>query len=81
MNYIRQAGQFYSFVANDFIAGSDQGIVTDMTLGFRFPKRIGAVVLEAQNLFDEQFRLQEINPQNPSIARRRIVLGKLYWNF
>ena len=41
--------------------GNDAFVVADGLLGYRFPQRRGLVTLEARNLFDQGFKLQDNN--------------------
>lgn len=39
--------------------GSDNFFVVDLAVGYRFPKRMGVVSLEARNLFADEFKYQD----------------------
>ncbi|MEW8347363.1 MAG: tetratricopeptide repeat protein [Candidatus Thiodiazotropha taylori] len=41
---------------------SDQFWVTDLSLGFRLPKRMGKIEVLTKNVFDKEFNYQSINP-------------------
>jgi Flp pilus assembly protein TadD len=43
------------------VAGSDSFWLLDASIGYRLPKRMGVVTLEARNLLDEEFRFQEVD--------------------
>ena len=48
----------------------------DASLGYRLPKRMGLIEIEARNLFDEGFRFQDTWPQNPRITPGRCILTR-----
>ena len=50
----------------------DRFWVVDTTLGFRLPNRRGSVSLGVDNLLDEEFAFQDIDPENPSIMPERM---------
>jgi hypothetical protein len=52
--------------------GEDRFWVVDTTLGFRLPNRRGSVSLGVNNLLDEEFAFQDIDPENPSIMPERM---------
>jgi outer membrane receptor protein involved in Fe transport len=53
--------------------GQDSFWVFDASLGYRLPNRRGIVALNVENLLDEQFRFQDIDPFNPRIMPERLV--------
>ena len=42
-------------------------------LGYRLPKRRGVLSLNVANLFDKDFRYQDIDPENPSVVPERFA--------
>ena len=65
---------------------SEDFVVVDAAVGYRFPKRLGIVSLEVRNLFDEEFVFQDPNinstePSNPRFVPERTVLGRLTLSF
>jgi tetratricopeptide (TPR) repeat protein len=71
--HLRQDGRFYDFVASAYVDGSSRGNLLDLGIGYRLPRRRGILTFEVRNALDEQFRFQEINPQNPTFPRRRVA--------
>ena len=71
-----------------FSDGSDEFVVVDAAIGYRFPDRFGAVSLEVNNLLDEEFEYQDDNfrefkdepstgPYTPDLQ----VIGRLTLNW
>ncbi len=60
--------QQVEFFYDDLIrAGDDRFWVTDMGLGYRFPRRVGSVSLTVKNLFDTTFQYQSANTTDTSL--------------
>jgi len=74
--YIDQEGDFIDPDLNVTYSGADSFWVFDATLGYRLPHRYGMLVLEARNLFDEEFRFQNTDSANPSIYPERLILAR-----
>jgi outer membrane receptor protein involved in Fe transport len=53
--------------------GEDRFSVLDAFIGYRLPNRRGLLSLNADNLLDESFQFQDIDPTNPSIMPERLV--------
>ena len=53
--------------------GQDTFWTTDAMLGYRLPKRRGVLSLNVANLFDKDFRYQDIDPENPSVVPERFA--------
>jgi tetratricopeptide (TPR) repeat protein len=70
------------------LAGSDNFVVVDAAIGWRFPNRLGIASLEVTNLFDEKFQYQDDSFREfrdepsigPYIPDRRIM-GRVTLNF
>jgi hypothetical protein len=78
--FIDQRGDF----GNDsegFTHGSDQFWIFDASIGYRLPKRFGLIIIEARNLFDEEFRFQDTDPANPNIYPERYISARLTLSF
>src|SRR5690606_9968128 len=78
--FVDQAGRFTpgQFGIDPIVhAGEDRFRVTDLSLGYRLPSRRGEVSLNVHNLFDEEFRFQDTDPENPHILPERMVMLKL----
>jgi tetratricopeptide (TPR) repeat protein len=52
---------------------ADEFWVLDASLGYRLPNRRGVVTLNVDNLFDQSFNFQDLDPLNPSIAPERMA--------
>jgi Tfp pilus assembly protein PilF len=80
--YIAQDGNFQAgFEPPDFIRPiikrkKDQFWIVDASIGYRLPKRLGIITIEAKNLFDKSFKFQDTDPENPSMQPMRLVLAK-----
>ncbi len=79
--YVDQEGWFFEFLPVDpfeqVIPGSDEFWVLDAAIRYRLPRRMGIVSLNADNILDEEFRFQDIDPANPDIIPERLVSLKL----
>ncbi|HQO77027.1 MAG TPA: TonB-dependent receptor, partial [Thermodesulfobacteriota bacterium] len=53
---------------------SDDFFIFDASLGYRLPKRLGTVSIEARNLTDEEFSFQDTDPLNPSVYPDSLIL-------
>jgi Tfp pilus assembly protein PilF len=53
--------------------GEDRFWVVDAFVGYRLPNRRGLVSLNADNLLDERFNFQDIDPSNPSLFPERLI--------
>jgi tetratricopeptide (TPR) repeat protein len=78
--YLHQDGEFGN-PADGFTPGSERFWVVDALVGYRLPKRLGAVTLEVRNLFDEAFSFQDSDPANPVTVPERVVLGRFTISF
>jgi hypothetical protein len=70
--YIDQRGTFAGLAFAP--SGEDRFWVVDTSIGYRLPKRYGRLALEIRNLFDEDFRFQDIDPGNPVVKPGRLAL-------
>jgi Tfp pilus assembly protein PilF len=74
--YVEQDGFFqtpFGQPGQMFAPGEDQFTVLDAFIGYRLPNRRGLLSLNADNLLDETFQFQDIDPTNPSIMPERLV--------
>jgi tetratricopeptide (TPR) repeat protein len=79
---VRQTGTFFSSsLSPDPVSGSASFWVTDASLGYRLPGRLGMVSLDVKNLFDRRFQFQETDFFAPAFARRRTVLARASLTF
>jgi outer membrane receptor protein involved in Fe transport len=72
VSHYHQEGAFAS-ATGGFEPGQDTFWTTDAMLGFRLPKRRGLLSLNVENLFDKDFRYQDIDPENPSVVPERFA--------
>jgi Tfp pilus assembly protein PilF len=56
-----------------YAPGEDRFWVLDAFVGYRLPNRRGLLSLNADNLLDEQFQFQDVDPTNPSLFPERLV--------
>ena len=53
--------------------GEDRFWVLDAFVGYRLPNRRGLLSLTADNLLDESFQFQDVDPTNPSLFPERLI--------
>jgi Tfp pilus assembly protein PilF len=76
---VRQKGEFQTGLAPSAIDppplayGEDQFSVLDAFVGYRLPNRRGLLSLNADNLLDESFQFQDVDPTNPSLFPERLI--------
>jgi outer membrane receptor protein involved in Fe transport len=80
--------QLRSSDPDSFADGSDDFVVVDALVGYRFPKRFGIASLEVNNLFntgfhyqDDSFRNFKDEPLSPRFVPERAVVGRITINF
>jgi outer membrane receptor protein involved in Fe transport len=80
--YVDQEGEFdpfpLSFLTEE---GRDSFWIVDAALSYRLPKRFGLITIEARNLFDQEFRYQDMDIASPRVAPERLILAKLTLSF
>jgi Tfp pilus assembly protein PilF len=78
-SYVHQEGEFQNgyppspFDPTPLAYGEDQFWVLDAFVGYRLANRRGLLSLNADNLLDETFQFQDIDPTNPSIFPERLI--------
>ena len=72
-SYIEQSGEFVSAPPQSLSPGEDQFWVVDAFVGYRLPNRRGLLSLNAENLLDESFQFQDVDPTNPSLFPERLI--------
>jgi tetratricopeptide (TPR) repeat protein len=76
--YVDQKGDFQDSTAPGLITpGQDKFWVFDVAAGYRLPKRFGVIGLQVNNLLDESFQFQDVDPENPRISPERLILLKI----
>ena len=76
VSFVDQDGQFQN-AAQIVASGSDRFWTFDASLGYRLPRRLGVAVVELRNLFDNEFRFQDISPGEPTILATRQVIARV----
>jgi tetratricopeptide (TPR) repeat protein len=74
--YVNQKGDFFDPFLLTTSRDKDSFWITDASIGYRFPKRMGIITLEVRNLFDEKFKFQDTDPTSPTIYPERLILGR-----
>jgi outer membrane receptor protein involved in Fe transport len=83
LSYVEQSGRFGreflggGDLANDIVSDQDSFSVVDLSLEYRLGQRRGMVGLYLRNLFDEEFKFQDTDPENPRIMPERHVSLRL----
>ncbi|HEX7081243.1 MAG TPA: TonB-dependent receptor [Gammaproteobacteria bacterium] len=75
--FVDQSGDFSAVASGPGVEtehGEDSFWVADLSLGYRLPSRRGQISLNVYNAFDEEFRFQDTDPENPRILPERMVL-------
>lgn len=75
--YIDQSGEFGDPFFAPTIKDDDQNWLFDASVGYRLPKRLGLISIEAKNLSDADIRFQDTDPANPHIYPERVIVGKI----
>jgi len=71
----------FQFADGTWQPGADDFWVSDLTLGFRFPKRRGALSFNVNNLFDRHFHFQDVDPENPAALPGRYAYLRFTLSF
>ena len=79
--YVEQEGRFSANEQFGIVSQEDDAWITDLSVEYRLPRRLGSIVLGANNLSDAFIDLVEIDPLAPLVATRRLVFGKIRLNF
>ncbi|MFZ2508781.1 MAG: TonB-dependent receptor, partial [Steroidobacteraceae bacterium] len=78
--YVDQEGKFLEFLpVPPFvqITGGDSNFwVLGASISYRLPRRMGIIAATAENLLDEDFRFQDVDPENPDIIPERLISVK-----
>jgi hypothetical protein len=73
VTYVNQHGTFFPQGADNFISGASDFWLVDVGFSYRLPQRYGLITVGVKNLFDNQFRYQEIDFVNPTIQPNRMA--------
>jgi hypothetical protein len=77
--HVQQEGEFQTgfpptpFDPVPLAYGEDRFWVLDAFVGYRLRNRRGLLSLNADNLLDEDFQYQDVDPTNPSLFPERLV--------
>jgi tetratricopeptide (TPR) repeat protein/opacity protein-like surface antigen len=74
--YFNQDGTFEPN-PGEFRSGSDDFYIVDAGFSYRLPKRYGFVSVGATNLFDKQFRYQDMNFESPIVQPDRVFFARV----
>jgi len=74
--YFNQDGTFEPN-PGEFRSGSDDFYIVDAAFSYRLPKRYGFVSVGATNLFDKQFRYQDMNFESPIVQPDRVFFTRV----
>lgn len=72
-NYDQEVDQFDDLLSSDRTVVSSDFWTVDAVLGYRFPKRLGSVVIEGRNLDNEKFTFYERSIQERVVPARSVV--------
>ena len=76
---VQQSGQFQTelqerpLVPPPTAYGEDSFTLLDAFVGYRLPNRRGLLSLTADNLLDEAFQYQDVEPNNPSLFPESVI--------
>lgn len=72
LTYFNQDGEFLRRAVTVPEAGADDFWVVDAAVSYRLPKRYGLITIGATNLFDQRFKYQETDIDNPIVLPDRV---------
>ena len=77
-SYVQQSGEFQTALQQPpldapIAYGEDRFVVLDAFVGYRLPNRRGLLSLSADNVLDESFQFQDVDPTNPSLFPERLI--------
>lgn len=88
--YYNQDGRFVDFTGN-IENGEEKGWITDLTISYRFPKRLGSFSIGVKNFFNKDLLFEDRNSYDSADAIRtaspsdfseeRLFFGKFAINF
>jgi len=77
---VEQSGQFQTALQGDspfdpppMAYGEDSFVLLDAFVGYRLPNRRGLLALTVDNVLDEAFQFQDVEPNNPSLFPERVL--------
>lgn len=81
VTYVKQDGRFSADTLFPVFPKSDSAWVTDVSLDYRFRRRLGVLSIGAKNMFNKSLDLVETDLANPRVAVGRFVFGRLRLSF
>ena len=72
--YVKQEGVFSLDLAFPIVEKQDDAWITDFSVEYRLPKRLGVIAVGVRNVFDDSIDLVEIDPLNPRVATGSLFL-------
>jgi hypothetical protein len=84
VSWLEQSGEFVLAPTPDgetTAFGEDEFWIADVSLGYRLPNRRGILSLNVDNLFDADFRFQDVDPENPSVMPERVAYFRFTLSF
>jgi TonB dependent receptor len=78
-SYVQQSGEFQTELRQSPVdppplaEGEDRFWVLDTFVGYRLPNRRGLLSLNADNVLDQTFQFQDVDPTNPSLFPERVI--------
>ena len=75
--YIDQEGVFGDPRLGATVKDTNQFWVVDASISYHLPKRRGVVTIEARNLFNEEFKFQDMDPASPDTYPESLIFAKV----
>ncbi len=75
--YVEQDAVLSADVGLAIVPKKDSTWVTDVSLEYRLPRRLGTLAVGVKNLSDNFIDVLETDPLNPRVATRRFVFGRI----
>jgi hypothetical protein len=80
-SYIFQTGRFSTAAEGNLppiiFSDRDDFWVFDTGISYRLPRRRGLVSLGIRNIFDEEFKFQDTDPDDPELIPERLIFAKV----
>jgi len=78
--FVHESGRFRDYYYQLF-DDEETFAVVDASVGWRIPGRDLVGSIDVRNLFNSGFRFQDTDAANPTIVRRRLVMGRITFRF
>jgi hypothetical protein len=79
--YVYQEGEFGGTIPGQMVEDSESFWVVNASAGYRFPKRVGIISVEAKNILDSDFNYFELYANQPQIYPEHVVFAKVTLSF